>query len=72
VIYIEEYVFGTLLAQNDNDNERVYFVIEPQLYRFQRQMYLYDWKIMREECSMFKRLDGYKVTLERNYKDADN
>jgi hypothetical protein len=60
--YNYDEVYGTLVSMNENDSERVYFVVDCEYWKFYRWMYSHGWNFVNKK--IYK--NGYKATLRTN------
>jgi hypothetical protein len=59
-------IYGSLLNKNDDDTQRVYFIIECELWKFKCWMFIHGWSFsIQDKSYMRNELRGYEVTLIR-------
>ena len=65
--YSYDEIYGTLLHKNENDTERVYFIIECHKYQFLRWMYQHNWNKVKEKHYERNGLRGFKITIKQSH-----
>lgn len=60
-----ESLHGTLLFNNENDTERVYYVINCEKWFFIRIMSKYGWRVIKTEKASRNKSSGVILTVER-------
>jgi hypothetical protein len=65
--YLYDDLYGTLLRKNEDDTERIYFVIQCQFWKFYTRMYSHGWNLIGKDIYERNGLKGYEVTFNKNY-----
>jgi hypothetical protein len=64
--YTNYEIYGTLLHKNEDNTERIYFIVECLKYSFYRWMFIHNWNKVSERRCERNGIQGYKVTYKRN------